>query len=157
MDCVCDVGRGGRHPTRRSHADAHGCDDEGCSCCEGCQNEARDSGDGPRHAGHPAADTGRDRFLMKGVGGVGQSQELQDALLQRGAALVEKADKKSRGHEDAISCLLHNSDERKEEKETRIIFQLSPVFNTVLKSAGLIDNLLLSFIILRRLVPLVPS
>lgn len=113
MHRVGDVGRGGRHPARRSHADAHGRDDERRSGREGRQNEAGDRRDGARDAGHPAADAGRDGFLVEDVGGVGQREQLQDTLLERGAALVEEADEKTSRHEDTVGCFFHHSETRK--------------------------------------------
>ena len=117
MDRVRDVGRSRRHAARRSNANAHSRDDEGGSRGEGRQDEAGDGGDGPGHAGHPPADTGLDGFLVKAVGCVGQTQELQDALLQGGAALVEEADEETSCHEDTIGCVFHSSEARTQGKD----------------------------------------
>lgn len=111
MDRVRDVGRSRCQPTCRSHANAHGCDDERRPCSEGCQDEAGDGGDGPCHTGYSTSDTSGDGLLVKRVSRVGQSEQLQDALLERGATLVEKADKKTSCHEDTIGCFSHDSEE----------------------------------------------
>lgn len=114
MDRVCDVGWSRRQPTCRSHTNAYSRDDEWCSCCEGRQNEASDGSDGPRNAGHPTADAGRDRLLMENVGRISHSEQLQDTLLEWGATLVEKANKKASRHEDTVSCMFHHSETRKQ-------------------------------------------
>lgn len=109
MQRVRDVGRGRRDAARRGDADAHRCDDERRTRREGRQNEPGDGGDRPGDAGHPAAHAGRHRLLVEVVRQVGQGEELQDALLEGGAALVEEANEKTHGHEDSIGGLFHHS------------------------------------------------
>ena len=116
MDRVRDVGWSRCQPTCRSHADANGCDDERRPCSEGRQDEAGNGGDGPRDAGYSASDTGGDGLLVERVSRVGQSEQLQDTLLEGGATLVEKADEKTSRHEDTIGCFSHDSEWNKEEK-----------------------------------------
>lgn len=109
MDRVGDVGRRARHTAGCSYADAHGCDDERRSRCEGGQNETGDGGDRPCDARHSPAHASCDRFFVEVVCRVSQGEELQDALLEGSASLVENADKKTRCHEDSISRLFNHS------------------------------------------------
>lgn len=110
---VRDVGRGRGHAAGRGHADAHRGYDERGAGGEGRQDEASDGGDGAGHAGHAPPHAGRHRLLVEVVGGVGQLQQLQDALLQGAAALVEEAHEEAGRHEDAVSGLLHHPDQRR--------------------------------------------
>lgn len=107
---VGDVGRGRGQAAGRGHADADGRHDEGGAGGEGRQDEAGDGGDGAGHAGHAAAHAGRHRLLVEVVGRVGQLQQLQDALLERAAALVEQAHEEAGRHVDAVGRFFHHSD-----------------------------------------------
>lgn len=103
---VRDVGRRRGDAARRRHADPHGRDDDGGTEGERCQDEPRDRGQATRDAGHPAAHGGRHRSLVELIRGVGQGQELQDALLQRRPPLVEQAHEEASCHVDTVSRLL---------------------------------------------------